>query len=663
MRMEVVLRSPFLMFIFPFNLGLLIQTFGYSKVELEDEAEALLNWKITLKYHSLGSWFLKTDNSTCHCSWIGVKLQLREPLKFLVGTLNQLNFFMLPSLTHLNLSYNDLEGKIPRSIGSLSNLSFLDLGANHFTGPMPEEIGNLTELRFVSLLSNFLTRSIPYQLGDLQKVQFLELGGNCLDPTDSSRFPGMESLVHLSLHDNSLKDFPTFVFQCSIPREIGFILGLRKVSLDENPLLGGPIPGPVGQLWAREELSLHKCGLTSTNPAHLFTNWTNITYLDLRIRNLSMLEYMDVSANHFTGSIPSSIEKLSMVRVLDLSVNSFMGLLPPETWNIVNLCTMTFRVETENKCHGNVKLSSLEHLDVSNNQFSGCIPENIGEVMPILSFLSASNNSISGTIPTSIGDMTSLQRETYISGDIPDIFRNFAAMTITEKMSYSTYDHYAPFDYSRIDIVEKGALRDYTKFLFLVTCIVLSSNSLTVKIPESLTKLIGLRVLNLSRNHLIREIPLNINRLRELESMDLSNSLLSGGIPMSMPDVASLGALNLSYNNFSGPIPYSGHMRLLHIMEIKIFVVRPPLPKKCDGDNKVPILNGEGHLRSSSPFPSFWMGMSMSMSMGFRMGFGCLFSVLAIKRKWKNAVLMVMDLIAETLITRLQRLFGKRKHR
>ncbi|ERM96756.1 leucine-rich repeat receptor-like protein kinase PEPR2 [Amborella trichopoda] len=251
--------------------------------------------------------------------------------------------------------------------------------------------------------------------------------------------------------------------------------------------------------------------------------------------------------------------------------------------------------------------------------------------------------------------------ENCLSGTIPDMFTTFTAMKVTEKMADYNYDRNHSFYYMvRIDIVAKGLMMDYTEFLSLVTCIDLSRNNFSGRIPESLTKLIGLRVLNLSRNHMIGKIPQEINQLLELESMDLSNNLFSGGIPPSMSSMNSLGALNLSYNNLSGPIPFAGHMSTFDDASTYYgneHLCGPPLLKKCDSHELVPISNNVGDLRTWSPeVRQFWI----SAGLGFGIGFGGWYSVLAIKRKWNNAILKVMDFIAEILITRLQHLFPRR---
>ncbi|KAL8515798.1 hypothetical protein ACS0TY_014479 [Phlomoides rotata] len=50
-------------------------------------------------------------------------------------------------------------------------------------------------------------------------------------------------------------------------------------------------------------------------------------------------------------------------------------------------------------------------------------------------------------------------------------------------------------------------------------------------IPESITHLILLRLLNLSHNSISNNIPPEIGRMKGLEQLDLSSNRLIGGIP------------------------------------------------------------------------------------------------------------------------------------
>jgi Leucine-rich repeat (LRR) protein len=83
---------------------------------------------------------------------------------------------------HPFLAGNNLFGKLPPEIGSLSRLAMLDLENNRIAGPIPSELGKIVGLENLALQSNILTGTIPSELGHIQRlgqlmVQFNELTG------------------------------------------------------------------------------------------------------------------------------------------------------------------------------------------------------------------------------------------------------------------------------------------------------------------------------------------------------------------------------------------------------------------------------------------------------------------------------------------------------
>lgn len=85
------------------------------------------------------------------------------------------NLFKFPA--HL-ADDNDLDGRIPPSIGSLSNLNQLVLGKNNLSDSIPDEIGSLSELRVLDLSTNLLTGTIPSDLASLTKLEVMNMGDN-----------------------------------------------------------------------------------------------------------------------------------------------------------------------------------------------------------------------------------------------------------------------------------------------------------------------------------------------------------------------------------------------------------------------------------------------------------------------------------------------------
>ncbi|KAL4191486.1 hypothetical protein AMTRI_Chr07g30180 [Amborella trichopoda] len=395
-------------------------------------------------------------------------------------------------------------------------------------------------------------------------------------------------------------------------------------------LLPGFLKHCTSRVTIREVACYHLMNTTET-----YAKLPNLKYMYLSNNQISScipenigevvpnLSILDLSNNSISGFIPNSIGNMKVLGALDLSKNKLMGPIPTSMGNLKKMMTLMLRGNTlSGEIPSSLKnCTQLEVLDLCDNQLSGNLPSWIGQSLTSLRVLSLRSNKLIGGIPKIMSSLYSLQvfdaAENCLLGTIPDIFTTF--IVVAHNFYYIV----------RIDIVAKGLMMNYTEFLSLVTCIDLSRNNFSRRIPESLTKLIGLRGLNLFGNHMIGKIPQEINQLQELESMDLSNNLFFGGIPLRMSSMNSLGALNLSYNNLSGPIPFAGHMSTFDDASTYYGnenLCGPPLPTKCDS----PISNNVGDLRTGSPeVRQFWI----SAGLGFVNGFGGWYSVLAIKRK------------------------------
>ncbi|KAL0318368.1 UNVERIFIED_CONTAM: Receptor protein-tyrosine kinase CEPR1 [Sesamum angustifolium] len=72
----------------------------------------------------------------------------------------QLNFF---SLQELNITHNQLNGTIPRSLGQLPQLSVLDLSDNQLAGDIIENIVHLRSMSTLRLCSNNFSGKIPHE--------------------------------------------------------------------------------------------------------------------------------------------------------------------------------------------------------------------------------------------------------------------------------------------------------------------------------------------------------------------------------------------------------------------------------------------------------------------------------------------------------------------
>ncbi|RWR96584.1 putative leucine-rich repeat receptor-like protein kinase [Cinnamomum micranthum f. kanehirae] len=198
-----------------------------------EEAEALLHWKSSLHFQSLSSW---SPNKTT-CLWIGISCngagsvtRINLSNFTLHGSLHSFNFSSFPSLTHLNLSSNNLTENIPTLIGTLSKLTMLDLSINQLSGSIPQEIGTLSKLTFLDLSINQLLGPIPKEICNLTNLAELWIHDNLLMGPIPSNIKNMVHLAYLMLFNNQISG--------SIPEEVGMLESLTGLNLYTNRLVG-----------------------------------------------------------------------------------------------------------------------------------------------------------------------------------------------------------------------------------------------------------------------------------------------------------------------------------------------------------------------------------------------------------------------------------------
>ncbi|KAI7755558.1 hypothetical protein M8C21_014099 [Ambrosia artemisiifolia] len=100
------------------------------------------------------------------------RISSRHPCNFtrVYSGMTQPNFNHNGSMIFLDLSYNKLEGGIPKELGSMYYLNILNLGHNDLTGPIPEELSGLKNAGILDLSHNRLNGSIPNSLSGLSLV-------------------------------------------------------------------------------------------------------------------------------------------------------------------------------------------------------------------------------------------------------------------------------------------------------------------------------------------------------------------------------------------------------------------------------------------------------------------------------------------------------------
>ena len=222
--------------------------------------------------------------------------------------------------------------------------------------------------------------------------------------------------------------------------------------------------------------------------------------LPLEIGYLEKLTILEISDNRLTGAIPSTLGRLRYLHTLNLFDNQFSDSLPPEIGNLENLMILDI---ADNKLTGDLpaSLGNLKNLTTfyfMNNAFTGAIPPEIGRLVRLLR-VDGENNELTGTIPPEIGNLIHLETlylcNNKLTGAIPP---------------------------------EVGRL---TKLQILYLC----ENDFSDSIPAALGNLINLVKLNLAGNNLEGSLPESIGNLEDLTHLWLQDNGLD-----SIPDLSGL---------------------------------------------------------------------------------------------------------------------------
>lgn len=290
-----------------------------------------------------------------------------------------------------------------------------------------------------------------------------------------------------------------------VPQIISTLTELRELDLSNN-LLEGQIPQSLAALTKLERINLSNNRFSGVLPAGVFCSYNN-------------LRFMDVSRNNLSGEIPVCITDLDRIEHLNLSYNLFTSLLP---WQLGKMVSLTELRVSNNRLNGALpaelgtggvrvqqksavrltRTPTIQVIDVSNNEFSGGIPEEWGQI-PLLRELRAENAGLTGVLPQSIRNWQGIGvlrlSNNRLTGTIPDFFA--------------------------------GSLREF----------VINNNRLTGALPESFDKASGLQILNVANNRLTK-IP-SLITARRLDTAIVDSNRLEFSSLESIANVRFFSAL------------------------------------------------------------------------------------------------------------------------
>ncbi|KAL8542944.1 hypothetical protein ACS0TY_003716 [Phlomoides rotata] len=369
--------------------ALLSLLFGFTVeqqfLNSRQERLALLRLRSSLGLRAR-EWPIKSDPCT---SWVGIQctngsvtgINISGFRRTRRGSQNpQFSIDALQNLTLLssfNASNFALPGSIPEWLGlQVASLQLLDLRSCSINGTIPNSLGNLSSLAAMYLSDNNLTGVIPSSLAQLFRLSVLDLSRNSLTGSIPVTFSALPNLTVLDLSLNILSG--------AIPPGIGTLSGLRFLNLSRNNL-SSSIPALLGDLSSLVDLDLgfntlsgpvplDLRGLRNVQRLMIGNNFLSGQLTGDMFQPLTQLQSLILSHNGFVDDFPEVLWSMPSLQLLDVSVNNFTGRLPNDIPR-VNASLAVSNI-SHNLFYGNITpvITRFGFIDMSGNYFEGPVP-------------------------------------------------------------------------------------------------------------------------------------------------------------------------------------------------------------------------------------------------------------------------------------------------
>lgn len=492
----------------------------------------------------------------------------------------------MKSLRHLDLSYASFGGLLPPSLGNLSNLLYLDLTVDYYSnqGLWVSDLNwlsGLSSLNSLRLIGVNLSRASDHwseKVARLSSLVELSLVG-----CELSKFPNhsqplnFSSLSTVDLSNNNFNSsIPKWVFEIrslvelrivasyllsSLPAmEEASLCNLRKLDLSFNNLTGDIEGLASGLSWCPnstlEELDLtenkFRGGLPNSLGFHRYLRVLRLSQntfsgpIPGSLVNLSRLEELDLSFNEMNGTIPESMGRLSDLTKLGLFSNSWGGTVSEYHFhNLTKLTDLSLSSANKGLLTFRVRqnwvpvFSDLKSIRISNCLLGLGFPEWL-KYLKKLSTIVLSSAEISGRIPNWLWEISQQIRLLNLSGNhIPGKLPSRLSFDSPAQVNLASNHFEGPFPLW--SGVNKLSFRN---------------NLLSGEIPSlAHLHMSALRYLDVANNSLSGKIPASMSKLKNLAYLDLSQNFLSGNVFSKWTEMPNLKILDLSQNNLSGAIP------------------------------------------------------------------------------------------------------------
>jgi Leucine-rich repeat (LRR) protein len=502
----------------------------------------------------------------------------------LIVSFNQIDGAL--SLQHLNLD-NTVVSSLEYLEGANATLESLRINNVRLEGSLPDELYQLTVLTGLYANSNSISGTLSTLLGQMTSLRQLFLYGSNLSGTIPTEIGLLTDLQILTLTENA--------FTGTLPTELNQCTSLERLAIErmlDDSFKSQGISGTLPSLNAMPELTevyLQNQALTGSIPSDFLAASPKDEIIQL-----------DLSGNHITGSVPSSLGQFALLRPLlqdtwidDVECTDDMSqwldgdvgtlgcsalLCPPGTWASQGRQTATEECQA---CDSSVFYGSRICLGAwlyAVNNDTVTLLRNESEILPLLyqqmggedwinqdGWLSKSisvcdwygiecnneemvttidlrNNGLLNSLPSEIFALPKLKKLKLDSNNIKVSFIGTSRATELEVLDL-TFTGLSSLDH--IDELKDTNIRQLK----------LSSNHLTGALPTEIFSLTSLTELSLSHNMLTGPIPTLVGLLNNLERLQLFGNGLSGSLPTELGKLVKAIQVDLSENAFTGSLP------------------------------------------------------------------------------------------------------------
>ncbi len=423
----------------------------------------------------------------------------------------------------LDLSDNELNGRLPSELERLTSLESLDLSGNELEGDIPLTLGDLSNLTKLSLWDNQLTGEIPAELGRLANLQILWLDDNKLMGSIPAELGSLFNLEGLYLQDNELTGI--------IPAELANLANLKELFLAHNQLTGCILEGlrgiPDNDF---DELGLPFCDdvQVPTDPCVERLTGDGIVNGSWTTGSECVSENRDgdgtgAYARYYTFSLT---EQSELTITLESTEDTYLYLL-------------------EGAGRDGEQVADNDDIDTDGGNYNSRIARTFAPgdyTIEATTYEAGATGSFTLTLDglgnTAIPPDPSSDREALV-----------ALYNATDGPDWDDNDNWLSDadigDWWGVNTDENGR----------VIRLDLSDNELNGRLPSELERLTSLESLDLSGNELEGDIPLTLGDLSNLTKLSLWDNQLTGEIPAELGRLANLQILWLDDNKLMGSIP------------------------------------------------------------------------------------------------------------